>query len=471
VTDTQTMRDQRKAEQMFKAGQIKLVHNPEAEHAVLVALCQDPDRSAWITCTREAVSDMDFGTKQPYHRHAYRCIATLHGAGAPIAPATLLSELRRTADPKQPFNLEELVKLLYAAPPTPHLVENLRELKRAGVARRTQIECMTLIQSAHVMDHESLSSRLNAISQDLDIGSAQEAVSLAADGGRLGAHWRGVLEHHANPKGQLNTGIPSFDRMWAGSLIGGRYYMLGGPPKSGKTKLATWMAWHYYAHRSAVIDWFSVEMTFEMTVCALMGSGWGLTMDQAFNLEPTLADQRRYGGDFQARCALAETVAQRRQELITMPGDFHHRMVGGDVTCEHIVAQIQRRHIEREATGDRRPYLAIVDFLQDVPSGKRGLDERMEISATSTMLRSACKHFKIPILGIFHTQEANPTKAFGSSKLSKDADVFNTIEGQEDSPGERWLKTILSRHHMPTPALRLGADLSCARFNPEQKEH
>lgn len=469
MTDVQTLRERRDMEHMLK-NTVKLVTNLEAERAVLEALCHDPDKSAWIACTREAVSDLDFSTSEPYHRHAYRCIAALHRAGAPVTAATLLAELRRSADPAQGYNLDHVVKLLFEAMPQPeHLPDSIRELKRAGAARRVQVECMTLMQGAHVMDTERLSSRLSSISHGLDVSAQQEVHSLSNDGGRLNAHWARVVKRRSDPEGQLITGYESFDEMWAGGLMDGLYYMLGAPPKAGKTKLATWMAWHYLFMRHAVIDWFSVEMTFEMTVCSLMGPGWGLTMDQSYNLKPSMADQRLHGGDFDASLALMRSVDQYRRELIAMPGELHHRMVGGDVTCEHIVSQIQRRTIERAASGDKRPYLAIVDYIQDIPSGKRGLDERLEISTTSTMLRAACKQYEVPILGIFHTQETNPTKAFGSSKLSKDADVFNIITTSEDDPSERWLQTILSRHHMPGAPLKLGADLARARFNPEKR--
>lgn len=468
MTDTQTLREKRDMEHMLKSP-LKLVTNLEAERAVLEALCHDPDKTAWIACSREAVSDLDFATQEPYHRHAYRCIAALHRAGAPVTPATLLAELRRSAAPSQGYDLDHVVKTLFAAAPGQHLADAIRELKRAGAARRAQVECLTLMQGAHVMDVERLSSRLGELSHGVGAGLESDAHSLSSDGGRLSAHWAAIVQQRSDPEGQLKTGVPCFDEMWAGPLVGGRYYMLGGPPKSGKTKLATWMAWQMLSKRQAVIDWFSVEMTFEMTVCSLMGPGWGLTMDQAYSLKPSLADQRLHGGDFEATLALVETVDRCRRELIAMPGELHHRMVGSGVTCEHIVAQIQRRLIEREATGDKRPYIVIVDYLQDVPSGKRGLDERLEISTTSTMLRAACKQHNVPILGIFHTQEASPIKAFGSSKLSKDADVFNVITSSEEEPSERWLQTVLSRHHMPGAPLKLGADLARARFNPDKR--
>lgn len=281
---------------------------------------------------------------------------------------------------------------------------------------------------------------------------------------KMNAHYAQKFKARFNPSQQLTTGDDAIDAMWAGGFVEGRHYMLGGPRDAGKTKFAIWTIWQLMKLRHAQVDWFSTEMTAEALTASLMGPGYHLTVNEALELRPSSAEVQMHGDMFSATTALTRKVVETNRQIAQMRGQLHYHRVGGDVTVEHVVAQIERRKIEHSASQDERPYLVVVDCLQNVPLGRYAHSESEEIGHTSLALTAACKHHNIPMLSLVQTQPTNPHRPWGSARMEMDADIFNTIMPTSEHPGGRLLGTALSRHHEPLPPLLLDADLNRAIF-------
>lgn len=452
---------------------VTLINSIHAEQELLRALAQDtsPEHLVYSTAMAGGIQARDFSPTSDWHRPLWQAIEGLIKRERPVTQATLLSYLRQHPTPN-PVDYERLLSELYAQPAQQeHIQANIDEVKQAGIQRYIQIESLTLLHGAQKLDADKLSSRLAQLSEQ-SVGARQESTSLTDGVERFRAHLNGRLPRALEGKG-ARLSLPNKDlgEMWAGGFEPGRYYLLGGPPKAGKTKLATHMIWQLMYHCGAVIDWFSTEMTLEMTIASLLGPAADIPFRQAYTLEPSQDDVRAAGADRpRAVAQIAKQISDGMRILTNSGGDLHHRMVGGDVTVRAIEATVKRRLMEMSARGDKRPYMVVVDYVQGLSTGDNLGSERDEIRNVSLALNALAKHRDVPVLGLYHTNRNDPLQAYGSAQLEKDGDVTNVITIREDMPkNHRELVTTYSRHHEPG-RLELDCDLARARFKTWQHE-
>lgn len=452
---------------------VKLIDSIHAEQELLRALVQDtsPEHLVYSAAISGGIQDRDFTPTSDWHRPLWLAVEGLIKRNRPVTQATLLSYLRQHPMPN-PVDYERLLGELYAQPAREDLIQtHIDEVKQAGLQRYVQVESLTLAHSAQQMTSDRISSRLAKISEQ-SATTRHESTSLS-DGVELyREHLNGRLPRALEGKGaRLALPLHELNEAWAGGFEPGRYYLLGGPPKAGKTKLATWMIWQLMYRCGAVVDWFSTEMTLEMTIASLLGPAAGLPFRQAFALEPSNDDVREAGGDRpRAVAALAKSISDGMRILTNSGGDLHHRMVGGEVSVRAIESTVKRRLMEMSARGDHRPYMVVVDYVQGLSTGDNLGSERDEIRNVSLALNALAKQKDVPILGLYHTNRNDPLQAYGSAQLEKDGDVTNVITIREDmAKNHRELVTTYSRHHEPG-RIELDCDLARARFTSWQQE-
>lgn len=448
---------------------VKLIEATAAEQELIIALAHDHDntRGIYAQCVAAGIEDRDFSVLKGEHHAIWMGMKLLQKRGTPITQATLLRELRRS-QVDESVDYEVVLRQLYSQEPRWDLVEtSIEEVRQAGIQRYIQIESLQLLHGASRLDAGMISSRLSKLSEQT-IASASESIDLSGGIDAYRAHIHHTFSRSMQGQGAtLRTPLKRLNRVFAGGFEPGRYILIGGPPKAGKTKLATYIAWHLMRDCAAVVDWFSTEMTLPMMIAALMGPAAKVPFYQAYSAEPTNDDVTYARGQREDAVAALGPVINRGVAAITAaPGTFHYRMVGGDVSVQAIESTIKRRVIEMEARGDKRPYIAFVDYVQGVPSGERLGSERDEIRATSMMLNAIAKRLNVPVVGIYHTGRGSDA-AYGSSQLEKDADITVVIKAgtEQDKRPDDWraVEATFNRHDQ-CRRCELRADLSRAIF-------
>lgn len=475
MSNNQT-RDEAQAIKALIERPVQLTDSIAAEQGLLRALAQDThgEHQAFALTIAGGVQDRDFTPTSAWHRQLWVAIKALQQRGVPCNHATLLRELRKTQPADSRIDYDALLSELYAVEADwSSLDAYIEEVREAGIQRYVQIESLTLLHGARRMDAAMLSSRLAALSERT---VSNKSISTSLDEGldELRTHWYERYDDVIHDRGAaLRTPLQGINDAFV-DFEPGMFLLLGGAPKAGKTKLATWMAWHFIHDCGAVVDWFSTEMSRKATFCSLMGPSHGLTLRQALHLKPTEDDMRACRGDRHAAAAMvAKAATDAARDYRTLQGTIHHTMVGGDVSVRTIEATIKRRRIEMSAREDKRPYIAIVDYLQGVPSGDNLGSERDEIRQVSLLLNAVTNQLNVPMLALYHTNRNSPLQAYGSAQMEKDADSSNVIQAVEGQPDDYRELVGTWNRHAQSKVVRLRANLAHARFEmwPEDTTH
>jgi replicative DNA helicase len=456
---------------------VKLYGNPNAESALLAMCCHEEHASdAYTSALKAGITLEDFGIDYEMHRLVWLALGDLHKTNRPISPATLSSSIKKRLG-ATPTNIDVDISLnaLLERPINPDDLEvYAREVREAGVRRTAQLEALELVHSVGVLDPATISTRMNAIG---------ERTLLDNEHGTSAAGMFDAMKNHLNTQfvrvmagtaSGMKTPIEGLNEVLDGGCEPGCIHYWGGPPGAGKTRLVTFLTADEMLKHSAIVDWYSVETTNTKTMAMFVAATEALqstskrrntlTVSNLFKLKISNDDIREAGGDkLSAQSALAQRITTALARAREWPGELLHTMVGPDFTAQHIYAQVRSRMMLRAASGDKRPYVVVVDYAQGLRSGERGLSGTEEIQRACERLRYMCKGLNITVHVIYHTSRTNPNQAHGSSQVEKDADFAAVLTREEGNTDTVTLQPTKTRDATPK-AVEMGVDYERCYF-------
>jgi replicative DNA helicase len=269
---------------------------------------------------------------------------------------------------------------------------------------------------------------------------------------------------------QLPVGIGDLDYLLGGDLeqgfkggIGqGKIIYVGGPEKVGKTRFATAMVKRMLFDHNAIVDWWSVEMTTKEMLHHFVASLTGIPV---YCLEHNIPPRGVTRADFEYR------RREAREWLMTR--DFHFNNPEGlcDRDILTLTKGMMRKHAEAIASG--RPYIVVVDYIQDVQSSSGARDERAQILKACKALKTCAKTYGATVLGIYHSNrgpdaaEPQAHDVYGSAQLGKDVDQLLMLwRPEREHPKFKFHMRVFARRNRGGAQGHADfyADLSCCQY-------
>jgi replicative DNA helicase len=286
----------------------------------------------------------------------------------------------------------------------------------------------------------------------------QEELDLARQEGGGGRLWR--------------SGVPGLDEILGGGLSVGRYYVVGGLTKMGKTTLALRIA--VTAARAGVaVTWVSVEMPHADMADRL------LSVLSDVDVTAARADWVKYGPQALPAGQL-DRILSAKAELATLPIE---------VRCEGApdVRDIEAAaHVRRAQLGPHAPHLIVVDYAQNCTAGSSApREEYAQLSEISRRLNVISKNRQLnaAVLAVvqfskqaedaYVKQGHAPRFAHirGTSQFGNDANhllVHHRPHAHSEDPARRGYTQViqeLSRHGHTGAQLHLELEMATARFH------
>ncbi len=291
-----------------------------------------------------------------------------------------------------------LVEISTAAVTTALVDEYIRGIKEASKRRRIRAAATELYNAA--CDG----------SKSLDEITAEFAhrVDAIADieGGTVSA-WDAVFalieEIDRKDEKKAYVGIPLLDQS-LGGMSGGRLYVVGARPATGKTALAISAAYNTCVNGSVLF------CSYEMQPSEIMGR--------------ILARLSKVNSQAISYKTLTDKQMQKLGEYYTTAGRLPIQF---GVNC-HTPGKVRAEALRMQKGGDLR--LIVIDYLQLMSSGRRAESRRVEVGQISRGLKQLSIELNVPVLALSQLNRASEERA---SKAPTMSDMRESGDIEQDS--------------------------------------
>lgn len=283
---------------------------------------------------------------------------SLTDKGKPINLVTMNTELKDE-------HTEYLIECLNLVSSTVFVDHYIKDIKEASKRRKIRAAAIELYNAAQDGDKSldvltaEFTARIDGIA---DIGggtiSAKEAVIAFVDGIFRKDEAKGVV------------GIPLLDQS-LGSLTGGRLYVVGARPATGKTALAISAAFNTCAYGTVLF------CSYEMQPSEIMGR--------------ILARLSKVDSQDISYKTLTGAQMQKLAEQYNKAGSLGIRF---GINCD------TPEKVRAEALRIKDLRLVVIDYLQLMSSGKRSESRRVEVGQISRALKKLSIELNVPVLAL-----------------------------------------------------------------------
>lgn len=403
-----------------KGGVPTLAKAQDSEQWLLSAIVQDNEAEwrAYDEAVARGVTQSCFAL--PIHAAIWEVVESMRDAHLPVLVAPYIDALRMAGYEEYEHYARELWTLpvhldnaaLYAA-----------KVVEAAQVRQMQVTALEVAYHGAALGLRDVQDRLD----ECVTGAArQRSASRRKPASHLMQRWKERMQSRLS--GQLSLGIPThiegLDELIDGGIQDGRIYYIGGAEKVGKTRLITALASTCLSQGCAV-DWYSVEMEELDPIDFLIAhrAGYYTSEVNKIKLGAGLASRSPEAEDRFIRDIVHEANG------LAVNKRFHVTVLE-DESVRDIYALVRMGVAEhrRDPENGTKPYVVIVDYVQDIDPGKATGSEAEKIKEVSKRLRTMAKALGVAVVGVFHTNrqaaevEPRPHHVFGSSQLQKDCD-------------------------------------------------
>lgn len=309
------------------------------------------------------------------HQQLWGHIQTMHQAGQPIGPETLIVGLRLAEQQA----LVELVTELHGAGPTPLNFEfHYKTCMERWKLRRQLQACARAIEKIHDPGTEKNAAKvIEEVEKDiLDVRTAQEE-STVVPIKKVCVEVLATMDEYTRGEGLnrgMKTGFDYFDKMTTG-FYGKEYHVLAGRPGTGKTSMALNMVNTICGDNGIPTLVYSLEMTQEQLGFRLMA--------------------QRAWVDFQ-RLRTGYLVDADLPKLAKAGAALAKSPLFIDELGKQSILSIRskaRRLWRQQGIG-----FIVIDYLQLVAPGERMFSREQEVSSISGEILEMAKELGIPVL-------------------------------------------------------------------------
>lgn len=208
-----------------------------------------------------------------------------------------------------------------------------------------------------------------------------------------------IKEFDSSKKERAKFGIPLLDQE-IGGMVGGRLYVLGARPATGKSALAL------SAAINSCTDGMVLICSYEMQAAEIMGRIMSYLSGVS---SQSIAHKTLTGEEHQ-------TLAKHYIQASEMP----IRFLKGSNTIEAVKAEA----IRLKKTGNLK--LIVIDYLQLMSSSKRSENRRVEVGQISRALKALTMEIDVPILALSQLNrlsEGTQSKAPTMSEMKESGDI------------------------------------------------
>ncbi len=427
----------------------------DIERSVVGALVLAPE---FVDDVLAMVGPDDFADPRP--AATLRAVAAVHERREHVDTVTVRNQLVATERLSEAGGDDYLLSMTDVVPTAKLVTEYAQKVAEQSALRRLAAVCERIAAEAKVCDRPA----------EL-IESAERRIMAAVDGQKTGKHAVTVkelmVEHlkriQAADKGHavgIETGLWPLDESIRGGFKAGQMVVVAGTPGSGKTALAVQLADRARALEKHVLV-FSLEMSADEIAGRLIASHSGVNSDSLYQRTAPEGDYRTYyaqlgelaeGGHFHVLDTQRISVPAMRSE------------------CRRVKA---RHGLD----------MIVVDYLQLMTTGQRGLPRFEEVSEVSRSLKAIAKEFGVPVIALsqlnrksLQREDKRPIMSDlrESGQIEQDADVILFLYRDEvhnhntDRPGEAELR-IAKQRNGPTTNMVLRFEKERMRFRASDR--
>lgn len=411
----------------------------QAEQAVLGACLLD--ETACDTALGLMKTE-DF-TRNP-HRYIFDAIKNLQQAGKPADSVTVMDYLAAKNELERIGGPVYLAELSQAVASTANVEAYIRIITDAARKRTLASTCRLILQEMDAnpaLSPDEIGDRASAlILESTEDRSASRPVSssdvMMEVLNRITAYekTRGII--------QMETGLRGLDAIIRG-LHPGQLTVVAGRPGSGKTTLALQMAAHVALVHKKPVAFFSLEMEVEILLLKM------LSQTAMVNFGSILTGTMPSHEKDRVRDSASHLAGSSL--YFTGPGN----------TDMNSVAANLRRLVHQKGVA-----LAMVDYLQLLPAGRRFDTRNEEVGYVSGRLKALASQLKIPIIAAAQlNREVTKGAGAGSSpsrkprlsdlrdsgSIEQDADnviMIHQADAFEDEAGNREAELIVAKQRL-----------------------
>lgn len=307
-------------------------------------------------------------------------------AGDGVTTATEMAEWCERRGHSEAAQLTSLVNKLL------HLVTEPSANELAQIVERA------VALTARHKAQQTLTAATHALNEGKPLDEALLAVDALA-AAQPTPHWGIPLERHrsallaslaGDSSPAIKTPFDALNSRLSGGLRGGKLYVLGAPPGSGKTTLAAQLA-DYAADNGTPVAFVSMEMGREQL--------FDYAMARHAGLNSACIEQRQLDVDDEEKlAAAAQTYLEGAgKRLAVIEGDF-------DTTPDRLAAWVKQARRQYQLPGTD-PVLVVVDYLQLLQSGVSDLDngsgsETLRVSQVANRLKQLARDHNAAVLAL-----------------------------------------------------------------------
>lgn len=412
------------------------------------------------------------------HRTLWRCFETLMGRGQQLALGG--DHIHLTAI------IDQLGEDLARSMNLPGILSSM-ERDCIGSPASAQDTARIVRKYAELRDLLSLSASISAKAHDpqadpakitqelltkLTAASTSHQSTALLDASQIDAQWE--ADARSMVSGQtgafIPTGMRELDDMIGGGICPGRYYIVGGITKHGKTTLATRIATELAIRKHVAVDWVSVEMGHVEVEDRILSAitGFDVTaLKRAISIDKSLD---RYGREWGMLCDARDAFMMSKFRVLQSGAP--------DVADIEAMAYARRAEL-----GPDVPYLIVVDYIQNLTTS-RAKDDVAALADISRRLNALSKNTSInaAVLGVIQFDK-EAEKAWtqrrvaprfssikGTSQIGNDANhlliLHRNFADQKDEHAQSYTQIIqeLSRHGGMGRSVEYKADLPTSHF-------
>ncbi len=418
-----------------------------AERAVCGTVLLWPERYAEVRDVLRLSDFHDFAAAR-----VWQAIVDTHAAG--VAPDALAVKARLVATKQfEAVTPGAYLRMVDAIPRGIDLPGRAEHVRTAAKYRALQKAFWGLCRRATLMADTPDELIAHADRVLKGVGAWQASADAILQGDRLTTEALTQIERvlSGGDRGLL-TGFRQFDYV-TGGLEPGQLIILAGRPGTGKTSLASGIAWHV-ARVGKVVLFISLEMGVRELALRFACLHTGLSYADAKAFLPLTTRDR---------AVLLEALAAIENSGIAIAEDAR------------TVARV-RQHARALKATDRLD-LVVVDYLQLMRSDavKRGDSRVYEIGDISIELKALARELEVPVIALAQLnrnieQRAGDRKPQlsdlrDSGQIEQDADLVAFTHRSDGSPDHQVDLIIRKHRNGPTADLLLHWEKACMRFS------
>jgi len=455
-------------------------HHDLAELEVLYTILNDSRQFWQVQTALGGAEKAPFAFWRENHRHLWRAYTALMTdaksdlSSNPIHPLAVFDQLgeERTRELKIPALISHMSSACAGLPSV--VIDNARIVRKYADLRDLISMCDATQHSAYhdsADPDELCANLLGQLTAASNSGVTRDSTMTAQQIG--GMWWDEAQAYMRGESGQFwPTKITGLDDMLGGGIAPGRYYVVGGITKHGKTTLAIAIAAQLACYGHVAVDWVSVEMGHVEIMDKFLACLSGVDVTP---FKRKLKQQRSIKGMETDWGKLMEA-----KELFEMSSIRIMQHGAPDVRDIEAMA-----HARRAELGPDVPYLIVVDYLQNLTTD-RSLDETKALGDISRRLNSLSKSKQIgaAVMAViqFNKEAENAwtskrqaprfSQIKGTSQVGNDANHLlilhrNYADRGDDPRAQSYTQIVqeLSRHGGAGYTLEFEAQLALSRFS------